>query len=150
MSSFCNYVISHIVITITTFKSRYEYLIWFECQDVVRYLLNSNLYIAYVLKEQVLDIFDEENEAIARKRLQRWFENVAKAGIEQLQEVVKTIQQYIYGVYNYFKHRLTNAQSEGFNNKINVIKRRAYGFRDLEYFKLKILQSCGLRDQTNP
>lgn len=117
-------------------------------QDLMN--LNSNLYTAYLLKEQVLDIFDEPDEATAIKRLHRWFENVANAGVEQLQEVVKTIQNYIYGVYNYFKHRLTNAQSEGFNNKINVIKRRAYGFRDLEYFKLKILQSCGLRHQINP
>ena len=112
--------------------------------------LNSNLYAAYILKEQALDILDEEDTEMAIKRLHRWFENVAKAGIEQFQEVVKTIKQYIYGVYNYFKHRLTNAQSEGFNNKINVIKRRAYGFRDLEYFKLKILQSCGLRHPQNP
>lgn len=112
--------------------------------------VNQNLYFAYLLKEQALDILDEENEETAQKRLQRWFENVAKSGIEYFQEVVKTLQKYLYGVYNYFKHKLTNAQSEGFNNKINVIKRRAYGFRDLEYFKLKILQSCGLRNPQNP
>ena len=41
-------------------------------------------------------------------------------------------------------YKVTNAGSEGFNNKINVIKRRAYGFSDLEYFKLKIFQSCGI------
>ncbi len=117
-------------------------------QDLMN--LNSNLYTAYLLKEQALDIFDEQDETTAIKRLHRWFENVANAKVEQLQDVVKTIKQYIYGVYNYFKHKLTNAQSEGFNNKINVIKRRAYGFRDLEYFKLKILQSCGLKHQINP
>lgn len=117
-------------------------------QDLMN--LNSNLYTAYLLKEQALDIFDEQDETTAINRLHRWFENVTDAGVEQLQEVVKTIKQYIYGVYNYFKHRITNAQSEGFNNKINVIKRRAYGFRDLEYFKLKILQSCGLKHQINP
>lgn len=105
--------------------------------------INNNLYIAYILKEQVLDIFDEKDEVLAMKRLHRWFENVEKAGVMQFQEVVKTIKNYIYGIINYFKYRLTNAQSEGFNNKINVIKRRAYGFRDLEYFKLKILQTCG-------
>lgn len=108
--------------------------------------LNSNLYTAYILKEQGLDILDEEDENIAIKRLQHWFGNVTRAGMEEFKEVVKTLQKYLYGVYHYFKHKLTNAQSEGFNNKINVIKRRAYGFRDLEYFMLKILQSCGLRN----
>lgn len=107
--------------------------------------INKNLYAAYILKEQALDIFDEQNEEVATKRLLRWLENVAKAGIAQFEPVVQRIKTYFYGLLNYFKYRLTNAQSEGFNNKINVIKRRAYGFRDLEYFKLKILQSCGLK-----
>jgi transposase len=107
--------------------------------------INQKLYSAYVLKEQVLDIFDEEDQNKAIKRLYRWFNNVAKSGIEQFQDVVKTIKNYLYGIHNYFIFKLTNAQSEGFNNKINVIKRRAFGFRDLDYFMLKILQSCGLR-----
>jgi len=38
-------------------------------------------------------------------------------------------------------HKMTNAIAEGFNTKINVLKRRAFGFRDLEYFTLKIYQS---------
>lgn len=106
---------------------------------------NEKLYQAYLLKEQALDIFDEKDEKTALKRLNKWFENVKEAGLQQFETVVETIKSYFYGVVNYFKHRLTNAASEAFNNKINVIKRRAYGFHDLEYFKLKILQSCGWR-----
>ena len=104
---------------------------------------SKTLYQAYLLKEQVLDVFDEKDEKIALSRLDRWFENVEKSGLQQFKAVVKTIRSYFYGVVNYFKYRLTNAASEAFNNKINVIKRRAYGFHDIEYFKLKILQSCG-------
>jgi transposase len=104
---------------------------------------NERLYQAYLLKEQALDIFDEQDEENALKRLDNWFENVKEAGISQFDAVVKTIKSYFYGIANYFKYRLTNAASEAFNNKINIIKRRAYGFHDLEYFKLKILQSCG-------
>ena len=112
--------------------------------------LNNNLYAAYILKEQALDIFDETNEQTALHRFKKWLENIRLAGIEQFEQAAKRIENYMYGILNYFKYRLTNAQSEGFNNKINVIKRRAYGFRDLEYFKLKILQTCGLVHQTNP
>ena len=104
---------------------------------------NERLYQAYLLKEQALDIFDEQDEKIALKRLDNWFANVKAAGLSQFEPVVKTIKSYLYGITNYFKYRLTNAASEAFNNKINIIKRRAYGFHDLEYFKLKILQSCG-------
>lgn len=111
---------------------------------------NKTLYAAYILKEQVLDIFDEENENTAAQRLNRWLENITKADIEEFNTVAKRIKNYIYGILNYFHYKVTNAQSEGFNNKINVIKRRAYGFRDLEYFKLKILQNCGLSHQNKP
>ena len=104
---------------------------------------NEKLYQAYLLKEQALDIFDEQDEENALKRLDKWFVNVKEAGLSQFDTVVKTIKSYLYGIANYFKYRLTNAASEAFNNKINIIKRRAYGFHDLEYFKLKILQSCG-------
>lgn len=112
--------------------------------------VNKNLYATYILKEQALDIFDEEDEFKATERLDKWIKNVLKSGIEEFIPVLNRIKGYLYGILNYFKYKLTNAQSEGFNNKINVIKRKAYGFRDLEYFKLKILQSCGLFNQTNP
>lgn len=104
---------------------------------------NERLYQVYLLKEHALDIFDERDEGTALDRLQKWFENLKEARLTPFEAVVKTIRSYLYGVANYFKHRLTNAASEAFNTKINVIKRRAYGFHDLEYSKLKILQSCG-------
>jgi transposase len=104
--------------------------------------LNRNLYIAYTLKEQVLDIFDERNKTVAMQRLERWIENVNKVEMIQFIEVVKTMEKYWYGIENYFTHRVTNGASEGYNNKIGLIKRRAFGFKDIEYLKLKILQSC--------
>ena len=59
-------------------------------------------------------------------------------------KMVKTNEKYFYGIRNYFIHRITNAGSEGFNNKINIVKRKAYGFWDREYFMLKIYQTCGV------
>lgn len=106
--------------------------------------INATLETAYLLKEQVLDIFDEQNKEVALVRLKKWFRNVEDAGIAAFGSVVATMQHYLYGIINYFDCPLTNGQSEGFNNKINILKRRAYGYRDLEYFKLKILQSCGI------
>jgi len=107
--------------------------------------INARLYEAYLLKEQILDIFDETNDHAALVRLGKWIANVRRLGIAPFLTVIKTMENYWYGIANYFRLRLTNAASEGFNNKINIIKRRAYGFRDLEYFMLKILQSCGWR-----
>ena len=104
--------------------------------------LNKKLYESYLLKEQALSIFDRRQKNVALERLQIWKENIKKSGIEEFRKLLKTFEHYLYGVENYFKHHVTNGASEGYNNKINIIKRRSYGFRDIEYFKLKILQSC--------
>ena len=42
------------------------------------------------------------------------------------------------GLIDYFKHRISTGPLEGLNNKIKVLKRRAFGFRDMEYFKLNL------------
>ncbi len=104
---------------------------------------NEPLYKSYILKEEIADIFDDVNADSEIARLEQWFQNVIDSGIEEFLPIVSMIRSYLYGIHNYFKHKLTNAGSEGFNNKINVIKRSAYGFHDIEYFKLKILQQCG-------
>jgi len=55
----------------------------------------------------------------------------------------KTLNRWQKGVLAYFVQRVTNALSEGLNNKISSIQKRAYGYRDLNYFILKIYQQCG-------
>jgi transposase len=44
---------------------------------------------------------------------------------------------------NYFRYRVTSALSEGQNNVIKMLKRRAFGYRNMFYFRLKIMQCCG-------
>ena len=105
---------------------------------------NTPLYKAYLLKEHICDILDGDDFNIARKRFDDWFENVMASEFRPFIRCMNAIKRYFFGVMNYFIHRITNASSEGFNNKINLIKRRAYGFADMEYFKMKIFQSCGV------
>ena len=104
--------------------------------------INKTLYEAYILKEQALNIFDRRQRNVALRKLENWKKNVHESNIEEFEKLLKTLEHYWYGIENYFTHRVTNGASEGYNNKINIIKRRAYGFKDIEYFKLKILQSC--------
>ncbi len=103
---------------------------------------NKNLYEAYLLKEQALNIFERKQRNVALRKLENWKKNVHESKIEEFTKLLKTLEHYWYGIENYFTHHVTNGASEGYNNKINIIKRRAYGFKDIEYFKLKILQSC--------
>jgi len=46
-------------------------------------------------------------------------------------------------IKNYFLHRVSSALSEGVNNVIKMVKRRAFGYKNMEYFRLKITQVCG-------
>ena len=104
---------------------------------------NEKLYKGYLLKEQVLSIFNDKISTFEqiKKRFEIWFSNILSNEMEEFYGVVNTIRQYYYGILNYFRYGMTNAIAEGFNTKINVIKRRAYGYSDLEYFMLKIFQS---------
>ena len=108
--------------------------------------LNEVLIKAYLLKEQFLDIFDSDNRhCMPVLRLIQWMDNVEESEIKEFFPLIKTIKRHFEGIANYFDFGYTNAASEGFNNKINVIKRAAFGFRDLDYFILKIRQSCGFK-----
>jgi transposase len=113
-------------------------------REQLEVLMNTNnrLYQAYLLKEQVADILDENIMVTAINRMKIWKENVLKSGFQPMEKALKTIERYYDKIENYFKYPYTNAGSEGFNNKIGVIKRRAYGFWDLDYFMLKIFQTC--------
>ncbi len=104
---------------------------------------NEKLYKAYLLKEQVLSIFDDKKSTFdhIKERFDIWFSNILSNQLEEFYGVVDTIRNYFYGILNYFRYGMTNAIAEGYNTKINIIKRRAYGLRDLEYFMLKIYQS---------
>jgi len=117
-----------------------------EQHEKLQELMENNelLYKAYLLKEQISDIFDEEDYDSAMQRLTKWIENVNESDISSFKKVIKTLRKYSYGIHNYFRYHITNAGSEGFNTKINIIRRKAYGFWDIEYFKLKIFQSCGV------
>jgi len=99
-----------------------------------------------MMKEHFIDIFDPENRhTLPVVRLIRWMDNVVESGIKEFQPLIQTIKRHFDGIVNYFDFGYTNAASEGFNNKINVIKRAAFGFRDLDYFILKIRQCCGFK-----
>lgn len=64
--------------------------------------------------------------------------DAVESGIKELQKTEKTLLRHWQGLVNYFKPPITNAKTEGINNKIKTMKRQAYGFRDIEYFKLRL------------
>ena len=79
----------------------------------------------------------------ARAELRDWKRRARESKIPELLDYVNMLDRRRFGIKNFFKHRLTNGLSEGFNNVVKTIKNMAYGFHDWQYFRLKILRQCG-------
>lgn len=100
--------------------------------------LNKPLYTAYVLKEELLRIWKATKKKNAIKRLNNWLWRALKSSIIPLVKFAKTLIKHYFGIISYFDHKITTGMVEGIINKIKTLKRQAYGYRDIEYFELRI------------
>jgi transposase len=100
--------------------------------------VNQPLFTIHSMKEQLRLFWEKENGTAARAFLETWCRDALNSGVKHLAKVAKTLAAYRSGLLNYFKHPITSAMVEGINNKIKTLKRQAYGFRDQEYFKLRL------------
>ena len=103
----------------------------------------------YLLKESLRSIYATAKNALdARAAFRRWATMAEETGITELRSMAATIREKLNGIITFWTYRhLSNASTEGFNNKIRWLMRKAYGFRDYVYLKLKIFQLPSLRTQ---
>jgi len=101
--------------------------------------LNQSLAVAYILKEELRTFWDCWHRRQARQLLEAWFRKAVASGISSLRKFVNTLFRHRHGLFSYFQNPISTAVVEGINNKIKVLKRQAYGYRDMEFFKLRIL-----------
>lgn len=99
---------------------------------------NRPLMAVYLLKTQLKELWYAPSEALARERWQRWHRMVHESGLEPAITFARRLAPYLDGIIASARHRLNTSVLEGMNNKIKVIKRMAYGYRDSAYFFLKI------------
>lgn len=102
---------------------------------------NELLAQAYLLKEYLKRLWQYKYRKAAAKFLNYWCDLAVQTGSHILSQFVKMLKKHSYGILNHCQFPISNARLEGINNKIKVIKRMAYGYRDVEYFKFKIIQS---------
>jgi transposase len=100
--------------------------------------INRPISIAYVLKEDLRQLWSLPSRYQAEKYLSDWIDKALSSKIIQLARFARKLRRHSEGILNYFNFRISTAKVEGINNRIKVIKRMAYGFRDLDYFMLKI------------
>ena len=96
-----------------------------------------------LIKEKMFTLFDQRSETEAKEVLDEATLWTWQANFPTLKKWFENIQEGWDTLKNYFQYRITSSLSEGLNKVIKMIKRRAFGYRDPEYFRLKILQVCG-------
>jgi transposase len=101
--------------------------------------LNKPLATAYYLKEDLRQFWDQPGKRFAGAFLTDWIRRAEASGVRALQQMARTLESHRAGLLAYYDYRISTGPLEGTNNKIKTMKRQAYGFRDQEFFKLKIL-----------
>lgn len=100
--------------------------------------VNIPLFRSHALKEQLRLFWELESREDAEKFLRSWVMGAWYSGVKPMQSLALTLWRHQLELLNYFKHRISNGKAEGINNKIKTLKRQAYGFRDMHYFKLRL------------
>jgi len=99
----------------------------------------------YELKVEFQNIFDHTRKVkVADKKLRKWEEKVKELYDIEMEKFLKLLKNWREWILNYFvSNKVTNAFVEGMNNKIKVIKRMGYGYRNKMNFRRKVLVECG-------
>ena len=101
--------------------------------------ISDNLRIAYELKEMFYEIVDTEDRNQARDLMLEWIYAAQSSGLNEYVKCSNTMINWQYGILNSFSYPYTNGFTEGCNNKIKVLKRNAYGYRNFRRFRNRIL-----------
>jgi transposase len=100
--------------------------------------LNQPLATAYYMKEDLRQIWEQAGKPTAQRILDDWIRRAEGSGIRMLKKFANTLAAHRNQILNFYDYRISTGPLEGTNTKIRVLQRQAYGFRDTEFFKLKI------------
>jgi len=114
-----------------------------EARDEAKHLeaalaLNEPLAVAYYLKEDLRQLWSQPDQAAAAEFLEGWIERARASGIRQLVQMSNTLSLHRSGLLAYYDVPISTGPLEGTNNKIKTLQRQAYGYRDMEFFRLRI------------
>jgi len=103
--------------------------------------LNEVINTVLILKDKLKHIWSYKSRTWATKAIEEWCALARCTEHPSVQKFADTLERYSYGILNHCDYPIHTGKLEGVNNKIKVIKRKAYGYHDLRYFSLKIIQA---------
>jgi transposase len=103
--------------------------------------INRRLHVAYLLKESFGQLWDYRREGWARRFFENWKASLRGQRLKPYEKFARMIDSHWDGIAAFCRpeNKVSLGFVEGLNNKIRVIQRRAYGLRDQEYLRLKVL-----------
>ncbi|MEM5734109.1 ISL3 family transposase [Shewanella algae] len=102
---------------------------------------NKSLMTVYLLREQLKEMWYCTDEAEATAQWNLWWQQVRESCIRPLLQFGQRLKNYLHGIVASAVHPLHTCRLEGMNNKIKLLKRMGYGYRDTEYFFLKVREA---------
>ncbi len=96
----------------------------------------------YNFKEAIYGFYRIRGYNRAALVLTKITDRMASSSIKEIITLRKTLMRWRKEILEYFKKRLTNARTEGYNNVAKVVKRRSYGFRSFNNYRLRLLNAC--------
>ncbi len=100
--------------------------------------VNAPLFTIHTMKEQLRTFWEKDSIEESITFLDAWCTDAENSDIKPLKRIAKTLMHHSHGLLNYYFYRISCGLVEGINNKIKTLKRQAYGFRDMTYFKLRL------------
>lgn len=111
--------------------------------------MNETLNTLYILKDQLKTLFMYVNRDLAEKALENWCEMARTIPHSSVQTFIGRLQYFAYGILNHCDYAIDTGKLEGVNNKIKLIKRKAFGYHDPDYFALKVKQAFSGKTSSN-
>lgn len=102
--------------------------------------LNESLAVAYYLKEDLRQIWEQPDQRAARSKLLDWYHQAMDSGVRVLQDFARTLLKHAPGILAWYDYPISTGPLEGTNNKIKTLNRQHYGLRDGDFFTLKLYQ----------
>ena len=100
--------------------------------------INEPLMQAYYLKEDLRLFWDQPSRDAASQFLDGWLRRAEATGLTVLKKAARRLELFRFALLNWYDHPISTGPLEATNNKIGTLQRRAYGYRDREYFILQI------------
>ncbi|WP_027362664.1 ISL3 family transposase [Desulfospira joergensenii] len=101
--------------------------------------VNQPLSTVYYMKEELRQIWNQSDKNTGGKVLENWINLANVSDIQMLKKFAKTLGLHRNRILSFYDYAISTGPLEGTNNKIKTMKRKAYGYRDFEFFKLKLL-----------